>query len=64
MTVQTFNKGVRELVMNIYNEYIKFPTSNVEWKDELKIFIENYEFPCIETWDGFHVYISSKLKKL
>ena len=50
--------------MNIYNEYIKLPTSNVEWKDELKIFIENYEFPCIETWDGFHVYISSKLKKL
>ena len=24
--------------------------------------MENYELPCAGAWDGFHVYISSKLK--
>ena len=28
----------------------------------MKGFIENYEFPCVGAWDGFHVYVSSKLK--
>ena len=49
--------------MNMFNDYIKLPTSDEEWKDELKGFIENYEFPCAGAWDGFHVYISSKSKK-
>ena len=35
-----------------------------EWKEELRGFIENYEFPCLGAWNGFHVYISSKLKNL
>ena len=29
---------------------------------ELKNLIENYEFPCVGAWDGFHVYVCSKLK--
>ena len=33
-----------------------------EWINEIKGFIENYEFPCIGTWDTFHVYVCSKLK--
>ena len=49
--------------MNMFNDYIKLPTSDEEWKDELKGFIENYEFRCAGAWDGFHVYISSKSKK-
>ena len=28
----------------------------------MKGFIENYEFPCVGASDGFHVYVSSKLK--
>ena len=28
----------------------------------MKEFIENYEFPCVVAWDGFHVIVSSKLK--
>ena len=27
----------------------------------MKGFIENYEFPCVGAWDGFHVCVSSKL---
>ena len=48
--------------MTMYIYYSKLPTSEDEWKDELKGFIENYEFPCTGAWDGFHVCISSKLK--
>ena len=62
--VQTFITVVRELVMNMYNDYIKLPTSDEEWNDEVKGFIENYEFTCIGAWDGFHVYISCKLKNI
>ena len=29
---------------------------------ELRCFLENWEFPCVAAWDGFHVYISSNLK--
>ena len=33
-----------------------------KWKAELKGFLENYNFPCVGAWDGFYVYVSSKLK--
>ena len=28
----------------------------------MKGFIENYEFPGVGVWDGFHVYVSRKLR--
>ena len=39
LAVQTFNKVMRELVMNMYNDDIKLPNSDEEWKDELTGFI-------------------------
>jgi len=33
-----------------------------EWKTELTSFLEDWEFPCVGAWGGFHVYISSNLK--
>ena len=57
-----FNKVVRVLVLLLYDEYVKIPSSDQDWECQLKGFIENYEFPCVGAWDGFHVYISSKLK--
>ena len=38
------------------------PSADVEWEAEVRGFLENYEFPCVGAWDGFHVYINSKLK--
>ncbi|CAH3128541.1 unnamed protein product [Pocillopora meandrina] len=29
---------------------------------ELESFLENWEFPCVRAWNGFHVYVSTKLK--
>ena len=38
------------------------PQTDAEWETEMRGFIENYEFPTVGAWDGFHVYISTKLK--
>lgn len=38
------------------------PQRNEEWKINLKEFKENYEFPCVVTWEGFHVIVSIKFK--
>ena len=48
--------------MNLFHEYVKMPLAEEEWINETKGYIENYEFPCIGAWDGFHVYACSKLK--
>ena len=46
----------------LYNRYVKLPRTDEEWEAELKGFLENYEFPCVGAWNGFHLYVSSKLK--
>ena len=60
----TFNKVVRVLVITMYDDYVKLPSSTGKWEAQLRgsQFIENYEFPCVGAWDGFHVYVSSKIK--
>ena len=40
------------------------PTTDDGWKAELDAFLKDWGFPCVGAWDGFHVYISSDLKKL
>ena len=62
LATQTFNHVVMELVVNLFDEYVKMPSTKQEWINEIKSFIENYEFPCIGAWNGFHVYVYSKLK--
>ena len=58
----TFNKVYRVLVATLYNRYVKLPRTDQEWESELKGFLENYELSCVGAWDGFHAYVSSKLK--
>ena len=48
--------------MNLFDEYVKMPSTEQELINEIKGFIENYEFLCIGAWDNFHVYVCSKLK--
>ena len=59
---KTFNNVCRVLVSRLYDRCVRLPETDEEWMDELKGFTENYEFPCVGAWDGFHIYISSKLK--
>ena len=50
------------LVHIFYDRMVYMPRTAEEWSHELKGFIENWEFPCVGAWDGFHVYVSSTLK--
>ena len=59
---KTFNKVVRVLVATMYDVYVSLPVTEQQWIEELTGFIENYGFPCVGVWDGFHVYLNSKLK--
>ena len=57
-----FNHVCRVHVSSLYDRYVRVPETDEEWEHEVRGFVENYEFPCVGAWDGFHVYISSKLK--
>lgn len=50
------------LVKILYDRFIYLPKTIDEWTHELQGFLENWEFPCVGAWDGFHVYVSSRLK--
>ena len=50
------------LVHIFYDRMVYMPRRAEEWSHELKELIENWEFPCVVAWDGFHVYVSSTLK--
>ena len=57
-----FNQVCKILVSTLYDRYVYLPRNRAEWKHELESFLENWEFPCVGAWDGFHVYVSTKLK--
>ena len=46
----------------LYSRFVKLPATDEEWIAEATGFIENYAFPCVAAWDGFHVYLQTKLK--
>ena len=57
-----FNKICRLMVVSLYDRYVRLSTTGKEWQNEIRGFLENYEFPCVGAWDGFHVYINSQVK--
>ena len=57
-----FNKVCRFIVKRLYDQYVHLPRTEEDWEYEVKGFLENYGFPCIGAWDGFHVYVNSHLK--
>ena len=57
-----FNNVCKVLVCKLYDRYVYLPRNIDEWINELESFLEDWEFPCVGAWDGFHVYISTKLK--
>ena len=46
----------------MYDRFVVLPSTEDEWKDEAKGFIENYMFPCVAAWDGFHIHVLTRLK--
>ena len=62
LAIETFNQVCRLLVAKFYDRFVRVPDSDHEWEAELRGFLENYEFPCVGAWDGFHVQWTTKLK--
>ena len=62
LPVDIFDHDTREFVTNLYNGFVKLPTTENEWVKETIEFIENYEFSCIGSWDWFHMFTAVKLK--
>ena len=60
--VITFNKVIWEIISHLYDKYVYMPKTDEEWIKEYKGFIKNYEIPCVGAWEGFHVYVSTRLK--
>ena len=46
----------------MYDNFVALPKNEKEWKAELTLFLEDWEFPCVGAWDGFHVYVNCHLK--
>ena len=43
------------MAISLYDYYVHLPTTDEEWQNEIRGFLENYEFPCVGAWDGFYV---------
>ena len=60
LATETFN--VIKWVLTLYDEFVCLPRAEADWANKCKGFIENYEFPCVGAWDGFHVHVACCLK--
>ena len=58
----TFNKVCKVLVRTLYDRFVCLPKDQHQWENELKRFLEDWEFPCVGALDGFHVYVSTHIK--
>ena len=56
-----FNRVIRVIVHALYDEFVVLLSNEEEWKAELTSFLEDWQFPCVGAWDGFHVYINCHL---
>ena len=57
-----FISVIKTVVRKLYDSFVVLPKSEEEWKEELTLFLEDWEFPCVGAWDGFHVFINCHLK--
>ena len=57
-----FNKVISLIVAYFYDEYVKLPETDEQWEVEVHGFIENYGFPAVGAWDGFHIHVNLQLK--
>ena len=46
----------------MYDQCVRLPDTEAGWGAEVKEFLENYEFCCVSSWDGFDIYVNSNLK--
>ena len=52
----TFNTVCKLIARRLNDRFVYTPKNRAEWKEELRGSLENWEFPCVGAWDGFHAY--------
>ena len=57
-----FQDVCKAIVGCLYDRLVYLQRNLQEWSQELENFLANWEFPHVGVWDGFHVYVSTKLK--
>ena len=57
--METFTRVVKVIVIYLF---LHLPESEEEWANECKGFTKNYEFLCVDVWDGFHVHVATRLR--
>ena len=50
------------MVAYFNHKYVKLPETDKQREVEVRGFIENYGFPAVGAWDGFHIHVNSQLK--
>ena len=50
LATEYFNKVITAMVHCLYNEFVKTSKTEEEWVNKCKLFMENYECPCIGAW--------------
>ena len=59
---ETFNNFIKCMVLTLYDEFVCLPRTDAYQGNKYKGFIQNYKFPCVGAWDGFHVHVACHLK--
>lgn len=57
-----FQDVCKTIVGCLYDRLVYLTRNLQEWGQELENFLANWEFPCVGARDGFHIYVSTKLK--
>ena len=57
-----FQDVCKAIVGHLYDRLVHLLRNAVQWSHEMQKFLEDWEFPCVGAWDGFQVYVTTKLK--
>ena len=62
LVTEIFSNVIKCMVLTLYDEFVCLPRTEADLANEYKAFIENYEYPCVRTLDGFHVHVTCLLR--
>ena len=57
-----FQDVCKAIVECLCKRFVYLPINLQGRSQELECFLASWDFPCVGAWDGFHIYISTKLK--
>ena len=49
---------IKYMILTLYHEFVCLTRTKADWANICEGFIENYEFPCVGTWEELHVHVA------